>query len=531
MQYLRYVILFFATVFPFLSAAQLHRKNMDIQIGEKLRLSQRKGFHKIIGEDGAGIYAIQPRVEKGKEFSYAYSLQHFDEQMNLIKEAEISVADKEKKLQYKFIVQLNRQLYVFLTHRNKDSGEETLFAQEIDMQSLQTITEPVKVAAVSNKRNDGYFTHALSPDRSKLLITYARASGQKSLQEFNLYVLDATLVQLWSKEACLPYPDHLFTTEQYKVDDFGNVYLLSTLFEDKRSGKRNGKPNYKYHLVSYKNRGQAMEEYAIRLPDKFLTDMKIVVNSRQDIIGGGFYADQGSYEIEGSYFFTIDGSSNEIISNSVREFEKGLIHHTIPAAHLADNSRPSSTNIRQYGFSLNDMVLREDGSAVLVGEQFLVSSRTKIRKGLLGARTESRYYYDYTDLILVNAGSDGKINWTGKINKFQHSHDDAGRYSSYYLQLLQDNMYFVFNKPLEQGGQSKKDCKGPSETVMVKVDREGRQYHQKIEGLEGTDVQLMPGTGLTAGMTDLVFLGAGKRNARFIRMSIEPDDILTSRNE
>lgn len=494
-------------------------------------MSQRKGLHKIIGEDGVGVYAIQTKANKGKQVSYTYTLQHFDENMDLIEEAELNVEDKERRLKYRFIVQLGQQLYVFLTQRNKDSGEETLFAQEIDSKTLQTTAEPVKVAAVNNKRNDGYFTHALSADRSRLLITYASASGRKDLQEFNLYVLDASLNELWSKEACLPYPDNLFTTEQYKVDNYGNVYLLSTLFEDKRPSKRNGKPDYKYHLVSYKNGGEAVEEYAIRLPDKFLTDMKIVVNSRQDIIGGGFYANQGSYEIEGSYFFTIDGSSNEIISNSVREFEKGLIKHAIPASHLADNSRRSSSNIREYGFSLNDMVLREDGSAVLVGEQFLVSSRTDIRRGLFGARTQSRYYYDYTDIILVNANPNGKISWTGKINKFQHSHDDAGRYSSYYLNLLQGTLCFVFNQPSNRGNHRDKGCHTPSETVLVKVDRTGRQYFQEIEGLEGADVQLMPGTGLPFGGTDLVFLGAGKRNARFIKMSIKPDDILTSKNE
>lgn len=495
-------------------------------------MSQRKGHHKIIGEDGSGIFVIQSKLGKRKKASYVYTLQHFDEAMNLIKEADISFFAKEEVLKYKFIVQLEEQLYVFLSSRNNDSGEEMLFAREIDTESLQPTGRLIEVAAVLNERNDGYFTHALSADRSKLLITYASASNRQDRQEFDLFVFDAGLQQLWVKNACLPYADKLFRTEEYKIDNYGNVYLLSVLFEDKRITKRNGKPNYNYHLLSYKKAGEAVEEYAIRLPDKFLTDMQIVVNDRQDVIGGGFYAGQGSYDIEGSYFFTIDGRSNEVVSNSVKKFDKGFITPAMPVAHPDAKASRTPGNIRQNGFSLKDMVLRDDGSAVLVGEQFLVSSSTDMKRNLLGARTQTSYYYDYTDIILVNASVSGKISWTEKISKIQHSHDDAGRYSSYYLNLLQDAMYFVYNEaPNPHHGEEGKDCPNGAEAMMVKVDTEGRQNRQKIEGLDGVDLRLMPRTGAQAGETDLIFLASGKRNNRLIKMYIEPDNILSTKNE
>lgn len=275
-----------------------------------------------------------------------------------------------------------------------------------------------------------------------------------------------------------------------------------------------------------------MEEYAIRLPGKFLTDMQIVVNGRQDVIGGGFYAEEGSYEVEGSYFFTIDGKNHEVVSTSVKEFDKAFINPVIPASHIKNNSGRSSNDIRQYGFSLNDMVLRADGSAVLVGEQFLVSSRTEFRQGWRGARTQTRYYYDYTDIILVNAGANGKISWTDKISKFQHSHDDAGRYASYYLSLLQDTMYFIYNQALARpDGREGNACHQATETMMVKVDGEGRQYSRKIEGLKDVDVKLMPRTGLQAGENKLIFLARDKRNNYLVKMKIRPDHVLTSKHE
>jgi hypothetical protein len=353
------------------------------------------------------------------------------------------------------------------------------------------------------------------------LISYVSTGGEQERQAFDLHVLNDRLDPLWSRETTLPYPDHEFTTEQYKVDHKGDVYLLSTLFDDNRSHKRSGLPDYRYHLISYRNKGKEVNEYSIRLPEKFLTDMKIVINEQQDIIGGGFYAEKGSYHIEGSYFFTIDGKSQEVVSNSVKEFEPRFIDKEFPGLHAGTKE---VGQLKNMGISLNDIIVRKDGSAVLVGEQYFVSSNTRLKRRLLGSsRTRTNYYYDYKDIILVNTNAQGLIEWAEKIPKSQHSHNDAGRYSSFSLTVLQDDLYFVFNDKPDEGEDIKKRkgaCPIHSKTKMVKVDRGGNLYQSGIASLNKANIRLMPKTAYMATENEQVFLGGGEKSKRFIRVKL-----------
>lgn len=535
MRIFRYFILFFLLSLPFVSTAQYGLDELDVSFGEKLNMSRRTGLHQIIGADESGLYVLQTKMKKSfsnrEKNALLYTLQYFDRKMRKVHEAEISLKHEDEVLAYKFIIQVDGRIYVFLSSSTQSPDTETLFAQEIHTRTLEPLGAIKKIADFTKESQKSYFVHALSDDRSKILISYVNRTGEQDRQVFDLHVLDDRLNPLWSKEANLPYPDKLFTTEQYKVDHKGDVYMLSILYDDKRKHKRSGLPDYRYHLISYRNKGKEENEYAVKLPNKFLTDMKIVVNEQQDIIGGGFYADKGSYHIEGSYFFTIDGTSHEVVSNSVRKFDPHFLDQELPDGHA---NTKGGRMLQNMGISLNDIILRKDGSAVLVGEQYFVSSSTRLKRKLFGpSRTKTNYFYDYKDIILVNTNAQGAIEWTEKVAKHQHTHNDAGRFSSFSLSVLEDDLYFVFNDKADKGEgmeKSKDTCLNYSKAKMVKVDRGGNQYYTSISKLNNTSLRLMPATGHKATKTEQVFLGGGKKSHRFVWLKLRELKGLTAVN-
>lgn len=138
----------------------------------------------------------------------------------------------------------------------------------------------------------------------------------------------------------MPYEQQLFEVEDFDVDNSGNVYLLGSIFEEKRRAKR--KPNYKYEILSYSNQGNDRVDYPIQIEGKFLTDMQIAIDDKPDIVCGGFYPSEGTFSIEGSYFLKVDNQSKEIKSKAFQKFGLDFITRNMSSQQEKTAKKKSS---------------------------------------------------------------------------------------------------------------------------------------------------------------------------------------------
>jgi len=230
----------------------------------------------------------------------------------------------------------------------------------------------------NRKLNAGNFGFELSDDSTKVLIYYNLPFDKGEKEKFGFHVYDNQFNPLWEKQVTLPYLEELFDVEDYEVDNSGNVHLLGLIYKEKRKTKRKGDPNYKYQILSYSNQGSALEEYPIQIKDKFLTDMQIAINEEQDIICGGFYSAEGTYSIEGSYFLKIDSDTKEIKSKAFQEFGIDFVTQNLSNREEKASKRKDAKgkNVELYRYELDDIILRTDGGAILVGEQYYVRAVT-----------------------------------------------------------------------------------------------------------------------------------------------------------
>ena len=179
---------------------------------------------------------------------------------------------------------------------------------------------------------------------------------------------------LWKKDITLPYKDELFDIETFKVDNHGNVYLLGLLYKDKRKTKRNGEANYQYKVLSYTDNGSNNKEYSVSLPDRFLTDMQIGVRANKDIVCAGFYSENGKLSIRGTFFLSIDAETKEIKTKSFKEFDINFItqNMTENQAEKAKKREEKGKDVELYEYDLDKLIVRSDGGAMLIGEQYFV---------------------------------------------------------------------------------------------------------------------------------------------------------------
>lgn len=529
-----FFLIAWSTAIP--SLAQPRSEKVAIVWGPEEKESWKSTLDDIVGYDKSGFYALKKERKGMRDFDVI--LEHFNHKMvktqskdlNLSYQLQATIGEYKRK-KYELIKKLNNQLYLFSSFSDKKTKKNTLYVQTIDKKSLEPDTQLKPLAQIdfSGKRkfNSGRYDFEFSRDSSKMLVYYSLPYEKGENQRLGLYVYDKSFNKLWDNEITLPYREDLFEVEDYQVDNEGNVHLLGVIFKDKRREKRKGEPNYNYQILSYHSSGTALTEYPIHIQNRFLTDMKIAVTKDQDIVCAGFYSEDGTFSIRGSYFLRIDRATKEIETQSFKDFGIDFITQNMRrgAEKTAKRKDEKGKNVELFRYRLDDIILRADGGAVLLGEQYYWYSVTNTTTDANGNRnTSTTYYYNYNDIIVVNISPEGKIDWTEKIAKRQVTSNDNGFYSSYALAIVGGKLYFIFNdnsKNLTYSGEGKihnfirnKDAI----VVMVELNAKGEQDKKALFVARDADVIIRPTVCEQVSKQEVVIFGQRRKTQRFAKL-------------
>jgi hypothetical protein len=426
---------------------------LKVSWGKEFSAPRNSTVADIIGFDASGFYVIKNQASGGLfSLNSTLSLDRFDRNMNPSKSLDLELTEGGKRAYLEQMVFLNGKLLLFTSFPDQKTKINSLFVQPVDKQTLlPDNTKKSKVAEINyegnSKRNSGSFSFRLSQDSSKMLIFNSLPYDYRDPQKFGFIVMDADMKVLWKKDITLPYRDDLFDVESFRVDNYGNAYLLGKLYNEVRKVKRRGDANYIYKVLAYTENGTNNKEYSVSLPDKFLTDMQIGIRSNKDIVCAGFYSDNYTVSIRGTFFISIDANTKEIKTKNFKEFDIGFItqNMTENQAEKAKRKEEKGKDVELYSYDLDKLIVRSDGGALLVGEQFFVKTVTSTYRMGTQTTTSTVTYYYYNDVIVVNIGPQGNIDWAVKVPKRQTSTNDGGFYSSYAMAINKDKLYFVFN--------------------------------------------------------------------------------------
>lgn len=228
------------------------------------------------------------------------------------------------------------------------------------------------------------------------------------------------------------------------IGDDGNIYVLGKLYKDKVKAKVKGNVNYMYHVISYSDHGDVKIDYEIKLGENYITDITFSRSSNGDIISAGFYSKKGLSSIDGSFFMTLDPITKAVKASNLKEFDLDFMteYMTEKEEKKTKKNEEKGKDSEMYQYDLRSLVKREDGGAMLIGEQFFVNYVSRPCGN--GSYCTTTYYY-YNDIIVVNIDPSGKIEWAKKIPKRQMSINDGGYYSSFAMAVNKDKLYFVYN--------------------------------------------------------------------------------------
>ncbi len=527
--------LFFATLLLIVLEAhgQMNTTKVNVTWGVEQIINRRTVFDDIIGSDHEGTYIIK-RTGKGKS---ALIIEKYGNDMLLKKSVPFILGVKEAGRVYQYARQIDDELILFSTVLDNKSKVNLLYAQTINKENLTLNSKLTKIGAIEfdgkSKHNSGSFTCTISNDEKRILIYYNLPYERGKNQKLSYHIFDKDLNLLWEKNVTLPYENELFTVVDYDIHENGDLYLLSKIFKEKAKESKKRKPNYHYQIIAYTDEGAYKKEYPIILEGKFITDMKIAINQEGDIICGGFYSDNGTATINGSYFLKIDESTKFIVSKSFKEFGIDFI-----TQNLTDNNKKKvqkrqdkGKDVELHKYDLEDIVLKEDGGAILVGEQFYLRIVTSTD---YQGNISTTYHYYYNDIIVISIDPGGQIEWTEKIAKRQHTINDNGLYSSYALAIVENKLNFIFNdnaKNFLTSRITKGKAKGviydfskqfkSSVAVLVQLDSDGRQVREALFNAKDAELLIRPKVADQISNEEMVIYGQKRKSERFGKITFK----------
>jgi hypothetical protein len=517
---LKGLILFISTIISLAAAAQNSPEYLEIEWGDEEQISRNSTLNDIVGYDETGIYALKLQKRSSIFFkSTQFTLEHYNNKVKKTRTVLIDLNLGNGKILFEGIFQFGKRLYLFTSQNDHSQRKNKLYVQLIDKRSLKPSRKRAELADIGYKsrNNDGKFEIRLSRDSTKMMIWYDLPYKYGAPEKFGFQIYDLRFQRLWEKNIELPYSDQLFQLAEFKVDSKGNAYLLGKVFKKGLKERRKGKPNYKYHILAYLKEGKEIKEFIFGFENRFITDMQFEIDDKGDIIAAGFYSDKGSTSIKGSFYLKLDGQTKILKNKHFKDFD---------ISELAEflNERKAEKGRELYKYNLKDLILRDNGGAYLIAEQYYIKVSTYTDpSGFI--RSDYRYYYN--DIGVVNIDAAGKIKWIKRIPKKQVTSNDGGFYSSYAYSRYKNKLYLIFN-------DNPKNINNPdtqkiynfqrgknSAVVIVKIDDEGNISKNQLFNTRDTNVITRPKVSEQVSKNEMIIFGQWKKTNRLAKITFQ----------
>ncbi len=424
--------------------AQNIADNVEVTWGNQHKEKSGSFITEVIGIDDEQIYVLRYRRPMGGlamlQNAPEFLIEAYDKKGNFKSNREIPNRYDKMRMEFEFVIYFNNRLLLFTSNYDRSDKTNVLYMHEIDKRTLSVKGKPQQVAFAKGRSqgNTGDFAYKLSFNRKQLVIVDFAAYKRKEQDEFGAQVFDKDMNLLWRKDMKVPYQDHLFDIEGYEVDNQGNFYLLAVVYEGRAVKKRGGKANYEYSIWSYTDKGNNTKEYKMGLGDSFITDMTFRVSNTGEIVCAGFYSPKSTYRISGTFYQKINPQTTEVELQTNKAFDTQFL-----AEFMSDKKAEKGKGL--YRFDLDNMILRSDGGAILMAEQFYIDERTTTSRVGYRNETQTDYYYYYNDIIVVNIAPTGETEWATKVPKYQVTSNDGGHFSSYSYMLKGSNIHLIYN--------------------------------------------------------------------------------------
>lgn len=338
--------------------------------------------------------------------------------------------------EFESLLKLDSAFYLFTSGFSKESEQFQVYCTKLNNEGARMGDPALVHYTLAEGRDDApKFGYALSPDKSKILVFFDPPFERKNTEPvaFKMYGTDLELIM--EKDLVLPYRPDILQVHNFLVDNESNIFMLSGRNEKKSELSTGRAQGGKYVVFFYNYKENKLKEYDVNLKDKELVSAKFLLTKDQDIIVSGYYSDDFKLVANGTFFFLISAKGGGVKTGAYMPFTPEF-----NSKFRKENEQAASQSLND--FYLDELILNDDGSVLLVGEQYYVSEITSLDPITGHMQTDKTFNWD--NVMVTKLESNGRQSWSVKIPKRQYSLNTFSE-SSYRCFLKNGDLTFFFN--------------------------------------------------------------------------------------
>uniref|UniRef100_UPI00404B6ADD hypothetical protein n=1 Tax=Flavobacterium sp. TaxID=239 RepID=UPI00404B6ADD len=463
-------ILFILLFFGYYSHAQ------DVELIWSEEIPTKARSLTILGSNGSQFYTTH--VDNDDQLKGRI----FDRFMKLSNEKPINFNfDDDDKYNYDGAYFLNNSILHFILLQ-KSKKESYFFGASTDFQ-LNT-SENVKVLSeVQDQKVEKFGLRSISPDSTKVLTYYELKTKKKEPSILIYKVFDAQLKEVLNEGAAsLPIKSKNYYTEEIRVDNFGNVFVMAVVTKEKKEREK-GMSNYFYKLIVFA-KDKTVKEFDFEYPDNDISYVDIIAGENNTFFCTGFLNEISRGKkalVSNKMFFTaIDCNTLTLTDSKLLE---------VPGLY-PDKIRKTEDYVP---YKIRNIFKKKDGGYAIVAEQYkLVISSYTTSNGVI----HTSYYYYYCDFVCVHVDSKYDVTSVTRIPKYQLNAENPSIISTFF----NDQVYIVYEDEAKNlTANSDKELKRSSSTVfsssknnslfLVRIDANGEMEKNIIYDYKDTKIK------------------------------------------
>lgn len=394
-------------------------------IGPEQSFNFRTGEFDLLGRVGNNIYTYTAD-NKG------YFLNAYNDSMRLLSIVALDFFPK-KTSGTDFVVSGD---HILAFYQAEERSNIIQYAAVLD-QNARLVQKPkaidsIKKAWIGSSGN----TILIEASHDKDKIAVLKFKNNSADPSINVKLYDKALNRLGTANIRLSNKGSL-DIHQVTVDNSGMIYVLG--ISDSREATRDG--NIAVWALDAVNRKS--QQISFPFDGKFPSTTKLQLDLQQNTCYiAGLYSDKKFGNVSGAFYGTCTSDNKEPLSFQTFPFPDSV--------YVMAGSRKKKV---LDDFNAGQLIIKNDGGFLLITEDVAIVSRNVYNGPAFGYYSpfynnvpdESIREYHYNDILVLNYGSDSKLQWNSFIRKEQISQNDGGLFSSYGLLNSGGSLVFIFN--------------------------------------------------------------------------------------
>ncbi len=421
-------------------------QKVNFAFGPEMKEDKGLDFWGHLHHDASGHYVLWTEND-GSGFTFRDKkpplLQKYDHKFKLLFSRELVVKEEDISFGNCFYA-LDK--FLLCTHQY-EARDKTLRLQATPITMDGRIGKTTRLAQIQWRSKDDEPQEVdwkMSEDTTKLMVaTYADDDDNDVKTQVSVIVHDHKLQKLWEKVFTLPYSQKQFGFKNWTVANDGRVYLLAKIYDEnnnKESKREDGKRSPAYKMVVFRLDAESTVPYQIQLQlgEKYATDVTFKLDAAGDLSCAGFYSNDRRGVIQGVFFSRISGQDGKMLTTNHKEFTPSDL-----ALFDTDKDKSGDEGLDRT-FQFNQIILRDDGGAVVTAEQAYFI----IRRYLNGNYWVTRTTYVNNEICVTSISPTGEIEWVRTIPKRQIM-EETPVFNGYTMMVSGSNLYFLYNDDVD----------------------------------------------------------------------------------